>query len=462
MAFKGQTSNATIFVADGAGGMRQVVDHRFDEQEWLIREAVAAAQAETWMAHLSAESQERGWSTSSIGQIAAEFSSGAMTIHLLNSQAGPAIQIAWEKARNGDLVIGAKAGGTPSAEVALVRQFFQSVAYRVQAGRLDRTHRRFWLMYNGLPWRGELWLTDSIRLGPPSKRPDALLGHQAVIVDAVVEGIGFAGVTASFHRLLRELRLVLSPMLGVHLQSTPQWTSDWVPEIDDVGKILDCRLRSIGYTEIGLPADMPVQGVTERTELEPVSRPGLGRRGIWPGDNAQRVPADVHDLWKSFQNLPLKRKDQFLNACNAYGIAQDMWPHQRTAYAAFLVIACEALKPASEHYDRANVYDVAASLIDQATAAELRALPLPPQKLRSKHVHRGTLAADDMAPLLFSDPFRDPSFDETLTRLSQVARTCLIEWLRSGGNYKLVWMPRVNNFNLWQRLTVCARTFFRA
>ena len=59
-----QTSSAQIHVADGAGGMRQVADLRFEDGEWPIELVVPASDAENWVAHLEAEAEERGWSSS--------------------------------------------------------------------------------------------------------------------------------------------------------------------------------------------------------------------------------------------------------------------------------------------------------------------------------------------------------------------------------------------------------------
>ena len=44
-----QKSSAQIHVADGAGGMRQVTDLRFEAGEWPIEVVVPAKDAETWM-----------------------------------------------------------------------------------------------------------------------------------------------------------------------------------------------------------------------------------------------------------------------------------------------------------------------------------------------------------------------------------------------------------------------------
>ena len=110
-----------------------------------------------------------------------------------------------------------------------------------------------------------------------------------------------------------------------------------------------------------------------------------------------------------------------------------MWPVQRTAYAAFLVVACEALKPTGRRYDRMNVYDIVAGLVSVGDAQQLRQQPLHPQKVRSEHLHRGKLSAGELLPMLVHDHFMDPSFDEMLRILARVCRICLIEWLRREG-----------------------------
>jgi len=119
-----------------------------------------------------------------------------------------------------------------------------------------------------------------------------------------------------------------------------------------------------------------------------------------------------------------------------------MWPDQRTAYAVFLVVACETLKPSGKRYDQANVYDVVASLITPSEGELLRGLSVQPQRVRSKHLHRGELASDELLPMLIHNPFKDPSFDEMIGELSRVSRVCLIEWLRCRGDYTLVRLPR--------------------
>jgi hypothetical protein len=52
-----------IMVADGAGGLLEVVDRRFDRCEWPISFQVTAAEAENWFRHLEFECERRGWSS---------------------------------------------------------------------------------------------------------------------------------------------------------------------------------------------------------------------------------------------------------------------------------------------------------------------------------------------------------------------------------------------------------------
>ena len=154
----------------------------------------------------------------------------------------------------------------------------------------------------------------------------------------------------------------------------------------------------------------------------------------------QSVPEDIEELWHTFTGLPASERDQFMRAGNANLNALSMWPDQRTAYATFLVVACEALKPSGRRHDKLNVYDVVASLLNPNEAERLRQHSPPPQKVRHKHLHRGELAAGELLPILIHDYFADPSFDGLLRELSLVCRTCLIEWLRRSGKYKLVRM----------------------
>jgi hypothetical protein len=436
-----QKSSAQIHVADGAGGMRPVADLRFEAGEWPIELIIPGKNAETWMAHLRAEMEERGWNSGGLSQIDSVENSGTLSVHSASGPNPPTLHIVWERPRNADLRVRARPDGNPTLSLDLAREFLDATKERVRKQITARAHRRDLLTYDGLPWRGELWLGDDLRLGPPSQFPDALLGSQIVVVDAMAEGIGFHGITKNFQTRMLELRIFLGMVLGIY--AMPVRTEyGWVPTFDEQGRATACTLQSIGYWETDPASAFPVRGSSPPVKREAVERPGLGRSGIWPDMLERWVPADIEDLWRTFEALPTAKREHLLRAGNAYQIASSMWPDQRTAYTAFLVVACEALKPMGKRYDRMNVYDVVASLVSVSEAQGLRELSFHPQRVRSQHLHRGTLSAGELLPMFIHDDFKDPSFDQMLWALSPICRVCLIEWLRCKGEYDVIRLPR--------------------
>lgn len=432
-----QRISAQIQVADGAGGMRPVSDLRFEGGDWPIQLKIPAKDAKAWMAHLKAEEESRGWNSSRISQIDSGENSGTLSVHAGIGPTPPTLNIVWEKTRTGPLIVRARPSGDPILPLQQAREFLDCVRERVRKNLKDRAHRWGLLTYFGLPWRGELWLSEHLRLGPPSRFPETLLGPQVVVVDAMVDGVGSHGVTERFQILVRELQVFLGAVLGIHATPVrPEY--GWVADFDEIGRPTACSLRLVGYWEVGPPRSFPNRGSYPSVPRETVVRPGLGRTGIWSDMHEQWVPADIDDLWRKFDGLPMAKRENFLRAGNAYLIAQSMFPAQRTACATFLVVACETLKPPGRRYDELNIYDVVASLISPVEATRLRQLSIHPQKVRSGHVHRGFLLADELLPRLIHDDFADPSFDEMLSELYWVSRVCLIEWLRLKGQFKIV------------------------
>lgn len=225
-------SSAQIRVADGAGGMRPVVDLRFESGAWPFLFSIPAAEAETWMAHLSAEVEERGWNSGGLSQMDATDNSGTISVHVLAGPDTPRLDIIWERPRGDSLYVKARPGGTPILSLDLAKQFIDAINERVRNRITSRAHRWDLLTYDGLPWRGELWLENDLRLGPPSKFPDALLGPQIVIVDAIIEGIGHQGVVVNFQTRLQELRIFLAVILGIYaVPVRPAF--GWVPRFDE-------------------------------------------------------------------------------------------------------------------------------------------------------------------------------------------------------------------------------------
>lgn len=393
-----QKSSAQIHVADGAGGMRQLSDLRFDADEWPITLVIPAKHAEIWMAHLSAEIEERGWNSSSLSQLHAVENSGTISVHTANGPSSATLDIVWERPRGNELKLRASPSGSPVLPLDVAHDFIAAVSTRMRTGKVLCAHQHAFLTYDSLPWRGELWLDKNHRLGPPSKHPDSLLGPQIVIVDAMMEGIGRWGVSANFQKRLYELRVFLSFVIGVKFDVS-KFEQGWVYDTDAEGRYTDCKVRNIGYVELISPPGFPESGCAPPIEKRNVIRPDLGPFGI-TGDMHERwVPSDIEELWRCFMALPSTKREHLLRAGNAFMIAQVMWPEQRTAYGAFLVVACEALKPNGKTADRMNIYDVVASLVSTSEAKYLRQLTFHPQKIRSKHLHRGDLLAGELRPM---------------------------------------------------------------
>lgn len=428
---------ATVRVANSAGGMVPVADLRFDTAEWPIRFDVPADRADHWIAHLNAECAERGWPSHGLGQLEADANSGSMVVSTGIAGQSPALEIIWERPRGGPIRVGARPAGVPALSPDVARGFLDAVQDRSRAGTTIRRHRRAHLYYEGLPWHGELWFGENLRLGPPSRHDSSsLLAPQVIIVDAEVEGIGWQGVNSAFDLILRELSIFLGAVVGIAVKVEESGRA-WTYELDEAGRVISCDVRSLGYWETAPRSGMPPRGEAPPIPLRPVQWPGVERLGIGPEDLEQAVPQDVVDLWQKIRDLPTERRDHFLRAGNAYQIARSMWPNCRTAYAAFMVVACESLKPTGRRYDAFNIYEVVEGLLGESEAQQLRQLRLAPQRVRSRHLHRGELAAGELVPFLLQHQFGDPSFDETASALARTSRACLVEWLRRGGRYKL-------------------------
>jgi hypothetical protein len=283
-----------------------------------------------------------------------------------------------------------------------------------------------------LPWRGELWLGDSLRLGPPSQQDEsALLGPRYIVVDSQVEGIDWSDALSHFDVLLREtavfLTVVLRTLVTVPENGKRDWT--WTPGADGT---VSCEVRQTGYFETKNPASMPTPG--ERPiPLRSVSRPDWSIGGITTSDSEQCPPEDIVSLWRTVSGLPPERRQEFLQSGSLYQLALTLFPKFRTASFAFLVAACEALKPEGNQFREHNAYDVIEALLGKVVADQLRSHPVRAQDVRSVHFHRGEFRADEFVPRYFLSSFDDPTFDEGLRHLARVASNAIIEWLKRGG-----------------------------
>jgi hypothetical protein len=255
-----------------------------------------------------------------------------------------------------------------------------------------------------------------------------------------VEGIGSGGVSDEFQRLLGELLIFLDVVIGNHAKEQRE-KRVWTYEVDN-GRYTSFELRPSAYYELELQPQMPIPGARPAMPTHQVTRPGIEHAPDVALMQTRTVPQDAVSLWQQMQSLPRPLRRQFLEAGNAFRNAQSFWPDQRTAYASFLVVSCEALKPEHRKFEGANIYDVINSLSGRAAADAFRTLAAHPQEIRSGHFHRGRLVDEELAPKFGTDYFEDPTFDELLRELYKSCRICLIEWLRQGGSYRLQWLPR--------------------
>jgi hypothetical protein len=69
--------------------------------------------------------------------------------------------------------------------------FFNDVNGRSRDCALEYVYGRRTLEYHGLAWKGEFWLDERLRLGPPSIQYEkAGFGPRAIVLDAQVESVG--------------------------------------------------------------------------------------------------------------------------------------------------------------------------------------------------------------------------------------------------------------------------------
>src|SRR4051794_22785054 len=114
MPLEKKPSAAQILVNDGIGSMAPVDDRRVTQTNWPITFVVPSNGAESWMAHLDAEVQERGWAGGGIAQLEDVGNSGSMSFHAPGSSFPLTVHIIWERPRGGELAI--SAGPEPTGE----------------------------------------------------------------------------------------------------------------------------------------------------------------------------------------------------------------------------------------------------------------------------------------------------------------------------------------------------------
>jgi hypothetical protein len=354
--------------------------------------------------------------------------SGSITV---NTELGnPQLAVVWERRRNGPIAVRARSlGSLPLPET---RDFFDQIMERCRSGATDRVYRRGSLQYWGLAWRGELWLDDTVRLGPPSRHDErSVTGPRIVHADAMLDIINPTDVPHVLRQRFEELSAFLSVMMTddvlVEVQGRA-WTS--------TQGAADCAVRNLGYYETENPTQMPQRGACRSMPLWPLDGPPAGIDGI---TNELSLRADVIELWTIYSALPVDRQRQFLQVAAKFQEAMIHWKDRRTLSFALMVVACEGLKPKLHEH---NVYHVIEALLGKATAERLRQQLFPPQSVRSTHLHTGEFHSSEFLQRTFMPSYEDPTFDEKQRELTKITQQAIVEWLRRRGKFAMPMLKR--------------------
>lgn len=435
---------AIMMVADGAGGMTEVKDRRFEAGDWPIQFDVPKKEADTWLQYLSAECQKTKWNCPSIVQLDAKENSGSVTV---NAGAAGQLAIVWERKRGGPMKVKARSTGEPEFPLTKARDLIKRVNDRSRSAVKEQFLKHGYLYYTGLPWCGELWLGDSLRLYRPSKQVnEPLLGPRVILVDELVHAIDWVDANSAFAVRLRELSVFLSVVMDKAIQVSPNSSRVWVWIADAEGQV-ECDTRNLGYSEKEWPKEMPTRGQVPPVPLYEVHRPDFSRRSN-VSQTELRLPADVHDLWQAFSQLPIERHWQFLQVGSIWQLALSLDDDHETMRFALMVAACEALKPSDRQFRDRNVYEVVEGLLGSSNAEFLRE-QLQAQDVRNAHLHSGEFRGDEFVQHIMMSSFQDPSFGFAGRDLRRITQATIIEWLRLGGIFTMPTRKRQKSWRRW-------------
>jgi len=437
-----------FMVADGSGGMASVMDRRFETCDWPIRFEVPGERADTWFRYFYAECERRGWSSSGVGQIEARENSGSISVNAGGLEK-PQLAVVWEWKRSGPIKVRARSAGVPEFPLAEMRKFFEEVNERCRSAATERFYRRGQLDYSGLPWRGDVWFDDSLRLGPPSKQDEtALLGPRVVLVDALVDGAGQRDATEVFLQFLKELSVFLSVVMGTAIR-LPEQGRTWTWTFEEGAANSD--VRNLGYIETESSREMPERGACRSMPLRLVTRPDFSKRWIDVTTTTElSLPADVADLWAKYRALTPDRRREFLQAATKWQEALSERAHERgTLSYALMVVACEALKPSAREFRNHNIYDIVEALLGKSQADRLKEHWFRPQDVRSAHLHRGEFRDSEYVLETMMSNYQDPTFDLARRELASMTQAAIIEWLRLGGIFTMPILKRRKNLGRW-------------
>ena len=403
-----------------------------------------------------------GWSSSSIEQLEARENSGSITFR--DSTGRAQVDVVWERPRNKPMKV--RAGSSKGAEQlpGAVEEFIQRVRDHSSARSTERSFRSWHLTYTGLPWKGELWLADGIRLAAPSKQYEAAVsGPRIVIIAAEFDAISESHASSLFAVMQRELAVFLSVVLGKHFDLSPNGGCGWTWGKDAEGSMVT-DVRSLGYWETAMPNSMPAKGTLPDVPVENIARPEFERGGIDENSRELSVPADIAVLWDKFAKLPAPKRLQFLQVASMWQAALSVWAQHETMRFALMVAACEALKPSDSRFKEHNIYDVVEALLGKPRVDALRKLQFTPHDVRNTYLHAGQLRGSEFVRHGFESSFKDPSFDQAGDLIFMTTKAAIIAWLTKDGEAEFrrakrppvwrTWLKRKNTVPALIMLTV--------
>src|SRR5262249_8995519 len=151
--------------------------------------------------------------------------------------------------------------------------------------------------------------------------------------------------SSTFNVALREISVFLSVVMGTNVCVTPKGCGcGWTWSSDASGQV-ECSIRNLGYWEKHFPKHMPARGEIQGVPLKAVPRPDFSVRGTDGTESELHLPKDIFNLWKNFTDLPHERRRQFLQVGNMWQLALSLRDEYETGRFAWMVVACEALKP---------------------------------------------------------------------------------------------------------------------
>ena len=372
--------------------------------------------------------------------------SGSITVSS-GEPGSPQLAVVWDRKRDGPINIRARSAGRLEFAITHAQELFDQINNRCRQGATERFYRRGQLEYERLAWRGELWLDDTLRLGPPSQQYEtALLGPRIIIVNALVDCAGLSDAPVVFSQVLRELSAFLTVVMGTLVQ-VPKPGKNWTW----TDGAADCTVRTLGYFETDSHQQMPAPGVCHPVPLRPVTRPDFSRRGIDGSINEQDVPADIIDLWTTYRALTKDQRRDFSQAAAKWQEALLHWGERSTLSFALMVVACEALKPSAPQFKDHNIYHVVEALLGKPHAAHLRESALRPQEVRSAHFHRGEFRGSEFVQAAITSSYYDPTFTQACDELALITQAAIVEWLRRGGTFTMPPLRRKTSMRRWVR-----------